>query len=76
MTPFYGRLPDIGGFGVERTADIIGAALAVGATAGVAAHAVATGIHEARRRRSLPIVDTAAGSRPAEPPQSPPSVKE
>ena len=76
MTPFYGRLPDIGGFGVERSADIIGAALAVGATAGVAAHAVATGIHEARRRRSLPIVEAPGGGSSAAPPSSPPSVKE
>jgi hydrogenase small subunit len=67
MTPFYGRLPDIGGFGVERTADIIGAALAIGATAGVAAHAVATGIHQARRR-NLPVVEP-----PARDPSAPPS---
>ena len=65
MTPFYGRLPDIGGFGVERTADIIGAALAVGATAGVAAHAVATGIHQARLKRQLPVMGT-----PGAPPSS------
>jgi len=58
MTPFYDRLPDVGGFGVERTADIIGAALAVGATAGVGAHAIATGIHQSRRK-NLPVVDTA-----------------
>lgn len=58
MTPFYGRLPDVGGFGVERYADTIGAALAVGATAGVVAHAVATGVHQMReRRRELPVVD-------------------
>jgi len=57
MTPFYGRLPDVAGFGVERYADTIGAALAVGATAGVAAHAVATGIHQMReRRKQLPVI--------------------
>jgi Ni,Fe-hydrogenase I small subunit len=56
MTPFYGRLPDVGGFGVERTVDILGAALAVGATAGVAAHAVATGIYQARERRKLLVL--------------------
>ncbi len=56
MTPFYDRLPDVGGFGVERTVDIMGAALAIGATAGVAAHAVATGIHQARARRQLPVI--------------------
>jgi hydrogenase small subunit len=61
MTPFYGRLPDIGGFGVERTADIIGAALAVGATAGVAAHAIATGIHQSRLKRQLPVMPASGG---------------
>lgn len=55
MTPFYDRLPDVAGFGVERTADIIGAALAVGATAGVAAHAIATGVQRIRRRE-LPVM--------------------
>ena len=56
MTPFYDRLPDVGGFGVERTVDIMGAALAIGATAGVAAHAIATGVHQARLRRQLPVI--------------------
>lgn len=57
MTPFYDRLPDVGGFGVERTVDILGASLALGAAAGVAAHAAATGIHQARERRRLPVID-------------------
>ena len=58
MTPFYGRLPDVAGFGVERYADTIGLALAVGATAGVAAHAVATGVHQMRqRRKALPVIE-------------------
>ena len=52
MTPFYHRLPNIAGVGVERTADIFGAALAVGAVAGVAAHAAATGLHQIRSRRA------------------------
>ncbi len=51
MTPFYGRLPNVEGFPVERYADTIGAALAVGAAAGVAAHAIATGVHQVRLRR-------------------------
>ena len=57
MTPFYGRLPGVAGFGVESTADTIGLALAVGATAGVAAHAVATGVHRVREKsgKQLPI---------------------
>ena len=50
MSPFYQRLPDIAGVGVEHTADILGAALAVGAAAGVAAHAVATGVYQIRSR--------------------------
>ena len=63
MTPFYGRLPDVAGFGVERNADLIGAALAVGAVAGVAAHAVATGVHRMREaRRADADPDTKGGS--------------
>ncbi|NOT09955.1 MAG: hydrogenase small subunit [Gemmatimonadales bacterium] len=61
MTPFYDRLPDVGGFGVERTVDILGAALAIGAAAGVTAHAVATGIHQVRERRKLPVLPPDAG---------------
>jgi hypothetical protein len=61
MSPFYGRLPDVGGFGVERTVDIMGAALAIGATAGVAAHAIATGVHQARERRKLPVLPAEPG---------------
>jgi hydrogenase small subunit len=57
MTPFYGRLPDVAGFGVEGRVDLIGGAVAAGVTAGIAAHAVATGIHRARQRRSLPVVE-------------------
>jgi hydrogenase small subunit len=51
MTPIYDRLPAVSGFGVERTADTIGAAIAAGVTAGVAIHAVATGIQRARQSR-------------------------
>jgi hydrogenase small subunit len=59
MTPFYGRLPDVAGFGVESKVDLIGAALAVGALGGVAAHATATSVHLARqRRRELPVVES------------------
>jgi hydrogenase small subunit len=60
MTPFYSRLPNVPGFGIEGTADTVGLALAAGAVAGVAAHAAATGIHrirEQRRARELPVVD-------------------
>ncbi|MGE0442454.1 MAG: hydrogenase small subunit [Gemmatimonadales bacterium] len=69
MTPFYGRLPDVGGFGVEQRVDLIGAALAVGATAGVAAHAIATGVHQSRaRKRQLPVMGDGPPSGPGTPP--------
>jgi hydrogenase small subunit len=65
MTPFYERLPDVAGFGVERKADTIGLSLALGAAAGVGAHAIATGIHRARSGQTphqpaveLPVVKT------------------
>jgi hydrogenase small subunit len=59
MAPFYTRLPDVTGFGIESKVDLIGASLAVGATAGVAAHAIATGVHRMReRQRELPVVST------------------
>jgi hydrogenase small subunit len=74
MTPFYDRLPDVGGFGVEQRVDLIGAALAAGATAGVAAHAIATGVHqvrERRRARELPVMpverEPITPGRPSEP---------
>jgi hydrogenase small subunit len=40
MTPFYKRLPEVPGFGVESTADTIGLGLTAAAAAGVAIHAV------------------------------------
>jgi hydrogenase small subunit len=61
MTPFYGRMPNVAGVGIESTADTIGLALAAGATAGVAAHAIATGVHqyrEKKRGRTLPVINT------------------
>jgi hydrogenase small subunit len=51
MTPFYTRLPNVAGIGIEQTADTIGAALAAGAIAGVAAHAAATTVHQIRSRK-------------------------
>ena len=60
MTPFYGRLPNVGGFAVEQRADTIGAALAVGAAAGVAAHAAATVYTQIKRRRATHQVPESA----------------
>ncbi|MDH4130757.1 MAG: hydrogenase small subunit [Gemmatimonadota bacterium] len=72
MSPFYDRLPDVGGFGIEQRVDLLGAALALGATAGVVAHAAATGVHQMReRKRHLPVAGTAGpGTGPDVPPQS------
>jgi hydrogenase small subunit len=61
MSPFYRQMPDLLGFGVERTADVVGLSLAAGATAGVAAHAVGTAVRHARNRST-----EAAPSRPDE----------
>jgi hydrogenase small subunit len=55
MTPFYNRLPDVGGFGIENKVDVIGAGAAIGATAGVIAHAAMQGLHNIRRKRELDI---------------------
>ncbi len=60
MTPFYQRLPDIGALGIERSADVWGAALAVGALGGIAAHAAATGVSQMRKRRELPVLGESA----------------
>ena len=59
MSPFYERMPDVGGFGIEREIDVIGAALAAGAVGGVLAHAAATGVNRMRERkkgRELPVI--------------------
>lgn len=52
MTPFYGRLPNVGGFPVEQRVDTIGAALAIGAAAGIATHAAATVYTQITRRKA------------------------
>jgi hydrogenase small subunit len=52
MTPFYGRLPNVGGFPVEQRVDTIGAALAIGAAAGIATHAAATVYTQIKRRKA------------------------
>jgi hydrogenase small subunit len=47
--PFYQHLNKFPGFGIESTADTIGAVVGVATVAGVAAHAVVTNI----RKRSV-----------------------
>jgi len=44
--PFYERLPNFPGFGIETTADKIGLAVGAATVAGVAAHAVLTNIRK------------------------------
>ncbi len=46
--PFYQHLASFPGFGIESTADTIGASLGVAAAAGVAAHAIVTNIRKAK----------------------------
>jgi hydrogenase small subunit len=66
MAPFYGRLPNVAGFGIESKVDLIGASLAIGATAGVIAHAAATGLYQLRHRKdpTLPADAPPAGGPP------------
>lgn len=66
MTPFYGRLPNVAGFGIESKVDTIGAALALGATAGVVAHAAATGLYQLRHRRKAEAEAAASTTTPEE----------
>jgi len=57
LTPFYERLPEVPGFGVEATVDKIGLGLTVVTAAGVAAHAIGSAV-----RRKV----TASGEAPQE----------
>ncbi len=45
-TPFYHHVVDIGGFGIESTADKIGLGLGVAVVAGIAGHAITTNIRK------------------------------
>ena len=40
MSPMYSRLPKVPGFGIESTADKIGAGLAIATGVGIVAHGV------------------------------------
>lgn len=61
MTPFYGRLPNVGGFPIEQRVDVIGAALAVGAVAGIAAHGAATVVTQIQRRKATQQIPETSG---------------
>ncbi len=52
FTPFYQTLPDVGGFGVESTAEKVGWGLVGAVAAGVAVHAGVTAVRHAASRRA------------------------
>lgn len=56
MTPFYQRLPNIGGGNKEMSVNKLGAALAGATAAGIAAHATWTAVSKARTRE-LPVLE-------------------
>lgn len=68
MTPFYKTLPNVNGFGVEASANVIGAVGVAGAGAAIAAHAVGSAIHYKKQHMkeeanvSLPAFGDAPGS--------------
>ncbi|RJP73703.1 MAG: [Ni/Fe] hydrogenase small subunit [Candidatus Zixiibacteriota bacterium] len=70
MSPFYRRLPQVAGFGVDTTAGEIGIALTAIVGAGTVAHAIASAV----RHKIRPTETTAPGPTavPPEPPHSPP----
>jgi hydrogenase small subunit len=55
MTPFYGRLPNIAGMSVEKTADMIGALSVAGTAVGIAGHAALTAAGRMKAKRELPL---------------------
>jgi hydrogenase small subunit len=46
MTPFYRRLPEVAGFGVEATVDKIGLGAVALTAAGIVAHAVGSAVRK------------------------------
>jgi hydrogenase small subunit len=56
MTPFYQRLPDVSGWGIERNIDRVGVTLAGLTLAGIGAHATYTAVDKMRRKKELPVV--------------------
>jgi len=64
MTPFYQRLPDVGGWGIERNIDRVGVTLAGLTLAGIGAHATWTAVDKMRRKRELPVVTEPRGIDP------------
>ena len=51
MTPFYRTLPDVGGFGIEATADEIGIGIVATVAGLTAAHAISSGVKMQRQKK-------------------------
>ncbi len=59
MTPFYRTLEAVPGFGVETTADKIGAGVLIATGAGIAIHSVArAGVKKYRKEHHIPEIET------------------
>lgn len=69
MTPFYKTLPNVNGFGVEASANVIGAVGVAGAGAAIAAHAVGSAIHYKKQhmKEEANVSLPASGTLPARP---------
>jgi hydrogenase small subunit len=53
MSPFYATLPNVGGFGVEATAEEIGVGVVATVAGLTAAHAVASTVRQSRNKRRV-----------------------
>jgi hydrogenase small subunit len=63
--PFYERLPNFPGFGIETTADKIGLVVGAATVAGIAAHAVLTNVRKQHEIGEQPGESAADGPPPA-----------
>ena len=61
MTPFYRRLPQVPGFGIEQTADRIGMGLAAGVAGAFAAHGVASAFRKSDSMEEDKVVKNGSG---------------
>ena len=55
MTPFYERLPDVHGFGIEFNADRIAQAVAALSVFAVAAHAIGSAVRKKKKPSDVPV---------------------
>jgi hydrogenase small subunit len=55
MTPFYERLPDVQGFGIEFNADRIAQAVAALSVFAVAAHAIGSAVRKRKESSDVPV---------------------